>query len=73
MLARVSSIRSVVIQVDDRSEVSSFARGVLDLLERTEYRRCDKGEDLEDIYRLRYKAYRSNDMVPDSENHVDQR
>ena len=44
---------------------SSFASKVDALLERTEYRRCDKGEDLEDIYRLRYKAYRSNDMVPD--------
>ena len=40
------------------------------MLEGTEYRRCDKGEDLEDIYRLSYKAYRSNDMVPDSETHV---
>lgn len=48
---------------------SSFAQNVLSLLERTEYRRCDKGEDLEDIYALRYKAYRSNDMVPDSDEH----
>ncbi len=40
------------------------------LLERVEYRRCDKGEDLEDIYRLRYKAYRWNDMVPDDERHI---
>ena len=43
----------------------SFARNVSALLERTEYRRCDKGEDLEDIYRLRYKSYRLNDMVPE--------
>ncbi len=49
---------------------SSFVKNVQTLLERTEYRRCDKGEDLEDIYRLRYKAYRSNDMVPDSETHT---
>ena len=70
MLTSVSSIRKVIIRDEERSEVSSFARGVLDLLERTEYRRCDKGEDLEDVYRLRYKAYRSNDMVPDSEKHV---
>ena len=49
---------------------STFIRNVESLLARTEYRRCDKGEDLEDIYRLRYKAYRSNDMVPDSENHT---
>ncbi len=48
----------------------SFANKVFELLDRSEYRRCDKGEDLEDIYRLRYKAYRFNDMVPDAENHV---
>ena len=53
-----------------RSQTSAFARGVEALLERTEYRRCDKGEDLEDVYRLRYKAYRSNDMVPDIESHT---
>ena len=47
----------------------SLSRKVFALLERAEYRRCDKGEDLEDIYRLRYKAYRSNDMVPNSERH----
>ena len=49
-------------------EVSSFAQKVLELLDRTEYRRCDRGEDVEDIYRLRYKAYRTNDIVPDMEN-----
>jgi hypothetical protein len=46
-------------------EVSEFSRKVSELLERTEYRRCDKGEDIEDIYRLRYKSYRMSDMVPD--------
>ncbi|MEP9399547.1 hypothetical protein [Mesorhizobium sp. KR2-14] len=52
----------------DAPEVSSFAQKVLELLDRTEYRRCDRGEDVEDIYRLRYKAYRINDIVPDMEN-----
>lgn len=47
----------------DVPEISTFARHVSALLERTEYRRCDKGEDLEDIYRLRYKSYRAVDMV----------
>ena len=56
--------------VSATSQTSAFARGVEALLERTEYRRCDKGEDLEDVYRLRYKSYRSNDMVPDSESHT---
>ena len=52
------------------SEVSGLAGKVFSLLEKVEYRRCDKGEDLEDIYRLRYKAYRWNDMVPDDERHI---
>ena len=43
---------------------SAFVRSVFSLLERTEYRRCDKGEDLEDIYRLRYRAYRIHGVVP---------
>jgi hypothetical protein len=51
-------------------EISSFARNVSALLERTEYRRCDKGEDLEDIYRLRYKSYRMSDMVSDMPEQV---
>lgn len=42
---------------------SNFARSVLELLERTEYRRCDKGEDLEAVYRLRYKSYLASGMV----------
>jgi len=46
-------------------EMSEFARKVSELLERTEYRRCDKGEDVEAIYRLRYKSYRLTDMVGD--------
>lgn len=54
--------------IAQETKTSSFVHHVESLLARTEYRRCDKGEDLEDIYRLRYKAYRSNDMVPDSEN-----
>ena len=72
MVVQSGALRAVA-GVEDESahvEVSSFTHKVDALLERTEYRRCDKGEDLEDIYRLRYKAYRSNDMVPKSETHV---
>jgi hypothetical protein len=58
------------VKGSDASEVSSFARNILSLLERTEYRRCDKGEDLEDIYRLRYKSYRLSDMVPENPKHI---
>lgn len=43
--------------------VSAFDRSVASLLERIEYRRCNSGEDMEDIYRLRYKAYRAHGLV----------
>ena len=67
MTAQIATLPTAARQggFDLRDNDSSFTRKVEALLERTEYRRCDKGEDLEDIYRLRYKAYRSNDMVPD--------
>ena len=55
---------------NDPPEISEFSRKVSELLERTEYRRCDKGEDLEDIFRLRYKSYRMSDMVPENAVHV---
>lgn len=44
---------------------NSFVRAVQAVLERTEYRRCDTGEDFEQICRLRYKAYRINGFVGD--------
>lgn len=70
MIVQLSSVRPVadLDGKDAADNMSGFARNVSAMLERTEYRRCDKGEDLEDIYRLRYKSYRSNDMVPDNEN-----
>jgi hypothetical protein len=49
---------------------SDFVQNVFSLLERTEYRRCEKGDDLQDIYRLRYKAYRMNEVVPDNEDRI---
>ncbi|WP_173932792.1 hypothetical protein [Chelativorans sp. Marseille-P2723] len=42
---------------------SPFVRTVLSVLERTEYRFCESGEDLEAIYRLRYDSYLSAGMV----------
>jgi len=44
---------------------SSFTKSVYSVLERTEYRRCGKGEDLEDIYRLRYRSYHRHGVVTD--------
>lgn len=60
--------RSLEIGAGDTE--SAFARSVFSLLERTEYRRCESGEDLEDIYRLRYRAYRRTDMVVENPNHL---
>ena len=47
---------------------AAFPRSVSALLERTEYRRCESGEDLEAIYRLRYKAYKAYGLVGEAEN-----
>jgi len=46
-----------------RAEESPFNRSVFDVLDHIEYRVCDKGEDLEAIYRLRYQSYRAAGMV----------
>lgn len=43
--------------------ISAFARNVLSLLENVEYRRCESGEDLEAIYRLRYNSFRSHGLL----------
>jgi len=43
---------------------SSFNRSILSLLARAEYRRCETGEDREAIYRLRYRAYLAQHLVP---------
>ena len=65
-----ASLESLSRLVDDpsRSEMSAFARSVFSLLEHTEYRRCETGEDLEDIYRLRYKAYRLSGLTVPNAN-----
>src|SRR5690606_14908614 len=49
-------------------QMTAFTRSVYDVLSRTEYRRCDKGEDPEDIYRLRYKSYRRHGVGLDMES-----
>jgi len=45
---------------------ASFADKVTELLERTEYRRCEAAEDIEAIYRLRYRAYRVHGFIEES-------
>jgi hypothetical protein len=46
--------------------MSPFARNVAQLLEHVEYRRCDSGEDLEDIYRLRYDSYLAAGLIDEN-------
>lgn len=72
MTAQLTTLRHAADArgIDASENVSSFARNVAALLERTEYRRCDKGEDLESIYRLRYKSYRLSDMVSEQADHT---
>lgn len=72
MSVRLSAVRQLASVGEGISadEVSTFAKNVSALLERTEYRRCDKGEDLEDIYRLRYKSYRLSDMVSEKPDQI---
>lgn len=67
MMTRQLKLDANAEQLKQGLSSSGFANKVFELLDRSEYRRCDKGEDLEDIYRLRYKAYRFNDMVPDTD------
>lgn len=66
----VSGAGTDPIGVAKPTEASNFVQNVFSLLERTEYRRCEKGDDLQDIYRLRYKAYRMNEVVPYSEDRI---
>ena len=49
---------------------SAFARGVIEALDRVEYRLCDRGEDLEAIYRLRYNSYLQAGMVKPDASHM---
>lgn len=52
-----------VLTLDAGERFSPFSRSVMDLLDRIEYRRCETGEDLEAVYRLRYKAYREHGLL----------
>lgn len=53
------------VRLVNTGEMSAFARNVSQLLEHVEYRRCESGEDLEDIYRLRYESYHSAGLIKD--------
>lgn len=72
MSAHLDALRRLASANDSSlsPEKSSFTRNMFALFERTEYRRCEAGEDLEDIFRLRYKSYRLSDMVPSNRDHI---
>ncbi len=46
-----------------RAEPGSFSEKLMLLLDRVEYRRVETGEDMEDIARLRYKAYKAVNLM----------
>jgi hypothetical protein len=70
MLDRVRSISKVILETKQEEPISSFARGILNLLERVEYRVCDSGEDFEAVRRLRYKSYLTHGLVTERPEHV---
>lgn len=45
------------------ARLSAFARNIFNLMERIEYRRCESGEDLEAVFRLRYKCFHSHGLL----------
>jgi hypothetical protein len=46
------------------ASTSNFSQHVMRLLERVDYRRAESEQDKEPIFRLRYEAYRREEMVP---------
>ncbi len=42
---------------------SDFSRKLLEILDHVEYRRIESSEDMEDVERLRWKAYKAHDVL----------
>ena len=53
-----------MLRPNDASDQNSFSRKLLDALDHIEYRRIESFEDYEDIARLRYKAYKMQNVLP---------
>lgn len=73
MITQVAALRAAAGEDQEAKtspQVSSFSRKVEALLERIEYRRCEGGEDLEAIYRLRYKAYKLHGFIDESSDQM---
>ncbi len=43
---------------------NSFAGKLMEVLDHVEYRRIESSEDMEDVARLRYKAYKARAVLP---------
>ncbi|TCU15833.1 N-acyl amino acid synthase FeeM domain-containing protein [Rhizobium sullae] len=43
--------------------ISDFSRKLLEILDHVEYRRIESTEDMEDVERLRWKAYKAHDVL----------
>ena len=52
------------------NENTSFSEKLLTLLDQIEYRRIETGEDMEDVARLRYKAYKVNNLIKLNSNFI---
>ncbi len=50
--------------------MTTFSRHVLAVMEHIEYRLCENGEDLEDIFRLRYNSYLAVGMIGANSSHM---
>lgn len=48
---------------------SRFASGLIDLLDRVQYRRVSVDEQFDPVYRLRYEAYRREEFIPINSQH----
>ncbi|WP_111563441.1 N-acyl amino acid synthase FeeM domain-containing protein [Rhizobium sp.] len=50
--------------VDNSLKTSDFSSKILEIMDHVEYRRIESGEDMEEVERLRYKAYKAREVLP---------
>src|SRR6218665_2928505 len=53
-----------IIMNDSMALENRFAERLLEILDQVEYRRVETGEDMEDVARIRFKAYKMADILP---------
>lgn len=56
--------------IADDPGMNAFALSVLKVMDNIEYRLCEDGEDMEDIYRLRYNSYLKGGMIKSDASRV---